>query len=219
MTDDERYERWLDQLERIIQEVYNAHLYRFLWRGLAEITQAADLPPSVIFDALGVWYAGAQAVNVRRQVDRSKGVVSLHRLLAEIARYPAVVSRERHLSLWGDDEDWQREGNKNYDRFSGGRERNSVDRGIVRADLASLREAANVVEQYVNEAIAHTAEAGRHTVPTFAELNAGIDTVGEVVTKYTSLLRAQILWELVPVIQYDWKAPFRQAWIIEGEVA
>lgn len=40
---------------------------------------------------------------------------------------------------------------------------------------------------------------------------SGDQASGELVKKYASLLEATILWELEPVIQYDWKAPFRQA--------
>ncbi len=51
---------------------------------------------------------------------------------------------------------------------------------------------------------------------TYAELNAAIDQIGDLVKKYASLLKAEVLWQLEPVIQYDWKAPFRQAWIPSG---
>lgn len=52
-------------------------------------------------------------------------------------------------------------------------------------------------------------------VPTFGDLNNAVDEIGELVRKYASLLNAEILWQLEPAIQYDWKAPFRQAWIRE----
>src|SRR5438132_12933901 len=97
---DARWARWVSDLERITQETYSLHHYRQLWRGLAEITQAANLPSSTIFDAFGVWYATTQAASVRRQLDGRRGVVSLRRLLEDIARHPGVASRERHVALW-----------------------------------------------------------------------------------------------------------------------
>jgi hypothetical protein len=61
-----------------------------------------------------------------------------------------------------------------------------------------------------------SAERSRRTRSSFgalAELIGAIDQIGELVKKYASLLQATVLAELEPVIQYDWKAPFRQPWI------
>lgn len=218
LGNDEVYARWLDHLAGIVNEVYTMHMYRFLWRRLAEITQSADLPPSVIFDAFGVWYASTQAAAVRRQVDRRRDVVSLVRLLEEIAAHPEVMTRDRHLALWRrDDGDFEEPGNRNYDRFAGARERDVVETTLVRGHIQTLTETAEVVRTYVNEVVAHTADETTHAVPTFAELNAAIDTIGEIVKEYASLLKAEVLWQLEPVIQHDWEAPFRQRWITEDE--
>ncbi len=189
------------------------HHHRQLWRGLAEITQAADLPPSAIFDALGVWYSTSQTAAVRRQVDRTRGVVSLVRLLEDVARHPGAITRERHIALWESEVMFKAEAHANFDRFSGGRQRDRIDVALVRADVATLNAAGRAVENFVNETVAHAAETPQHEVPTFMTLNAAIDTIGELARKYASLLKAEMLVQLEPVIQYDWKAPFRQAWI------
>jgi hypothetical protein len=212
---DARYERWVGQLERIVQEVYRINHYRFLYRGLAEITQVANLPPSAIFDALGIWYATTQSASVRRQLDRRRGVVSLYRLLSEIANHPEVMTRDRHLALWKDEAD-SREAQSNFDRFAGSRERDQVDVRQVREDMARLRAIGRTVEHYVDEAVAHNADETTDEAPTYADLNAAIDAIGEIVKKYASLLKAEILWVLEPVIQGDWKAPFRKPWIPPG---
>lgn len=68
--DDATWARWIREIDRITQQTYRLHHYRQLWRGLAEITQAANLPPSTVFDAFAVWYATSQAASVRRQLDR-----------------------------------------------------------------------------------------------------------------------------------------------------
>lgn len=218
---DARWNRWGAELERIIREVYTANHFRNLWRGLIEITQATELPPSAIFDAFGVWYATTQTAAVRRQLDRRKDVVSLWRLLDNIARNPGTATRERHVALWRTDDErdfavaaFKERGHENFDRFSGGRHRDTIDAALVRDDLKTLSALGGVVERYVNEAIAANERARQ--VPTYAELNAAIDEIGRLVTKYASLLKATILIELGPVIQHDWKAPFRQPWIPEG---
>lgn len=115
------YSRWLGWLETIENETLTLFLYRDYWRGLAEITQAnPEIPRSTVFDAFVVWYASTQATSVRRQLDRDTRSVSFWRLLTELADQPAVMTRERHIGLWGDGgEAWRQEANENYDRFAG----------------------------------------------------------------------------------------------------
>jgi hypothetical protein len=214
MIADERYERWVQQIDRITQETYWLHHHRQLFRGLAEITQAADppLPSSVFFDAIGIWYVATQGTNVRRQLDRTRGTVSLARLLDEVAHYPGVMTRQRHLDVWTDPE-FVELAHANFDLFSGARERDGIDVALVRADLARLEQLGGVVQGYVNDAITHTADQTVHAVPTFDQLNAAIDAIGDLVKKYASFLKAVTLWQFEPIIQEDWRAPFRRAWI------
>jgi hypothetical protein len=214
-ADEARWKKWGDHLERIVQETYRTHHYRQLYRSLAEITQAANLPTSSIFDAFGVWYVTTQTSSVRRQLDRTKRTVSLRRLLDDIAQNPHVASRERHVALWvaNTPQPIIDEAHANFDRFAGARDRDRIDAALVRADLHQLKAVGDVVERYANEAVAHTSIEETRTMLTYSELNAAIDEIGGLVKKYASLLKATILLQLEPVIQHDWKAPFRQAWI------
>jgi hypothetical protein len=211
-TPEERYQRWVRWIDRIRDATYSLFHYRRLWTELPEMTEAANLPPSTIFDAFGVWYATTQQVAVRRQVDRRRDTVSLRRLLEDIAANPGVATRQRHLAAWGGDEDFSREAHRNFDRFAG-EGRNTINRAMVREDITALENAAAIVKRYADEAIAHMADDIETQVPTFGELNDTIDTIGELVKKYVSLLQAVWLVELVPVIQEDWKAPFRRPWL------
>ena len=70
---------------------------------------------------------------------------------------------------------------------------------------------------YVNEYVAHRAEIQAAEIPTFADLHGAMDAVGEIVGKYASLLKAEMLAELTPQIQEDWLAPFRQPWLVEDD--
>jgi hypothetical protein len=210
------WSRWKDQLDKILQEIYTANLYRVFWRGLAEMTQAVELPASGIFDAFGVWYATTQATAVRRQLDHDPRSVSLWGLLDDIARNPQVASRQRHVARWlegGPDGQLEAEGHDSFDLFAGGRDQDQIDPDLVRVDIAELEAAASAVREYTNKAIAHT-DVGAHQVPTFVELNAAIDQIGVLAQKYASLLKAEMIWQVEPVIQYDWKAPFRKAWLL-----
>jgi hypothetical protein len=125
------------------------------------------------------------------------------------------MTRERHVAIWaaGGDEHLEAEGHRNFDRFCKTPGDDQLDPNLIRADIAKLNEAGQVVEGYVNETVAHTADETTHQVPTFADLNAAIDIIGDLFMKYTSLVKAEAFFDLVPTIQYDWKAPFRQPWI------
>lgn len=205
------WQRWREHLERITQETYRLHHHRHLWHELAEITQAADLPPSVFFDALAIWYVSTQGVAVRRQLDRTRGSVSLIRLLDDIRRHPEIATRDRHIAAWGESA-VAGEADRNFDRFAerGG---DMIAPALVRADMRELVLSGEVVKGYVDQTIAHAANEATRAVPTYEDLNAAIDRIAAVVQKYSSLLNAEIHGQFEPVIQSDWKAPFRQAWI------
>jgi hypothetical protein len=229
---DERVSGWVVQLERITQQIYSLHHYRALWRRLAEITQATNLPFSVFFDALPIWYVHTQGVGVRRQLDTTKGTVSLLRLLEDIERHPGTMTRQRHVALWvGDDpqpvineaDGWSwtpflDEAHANFDRFSGGRERDVISKEVIRSDIEAIKSAGRLVTDYVNDAVAHTTLRPERQVPTYADLNEAIDKLAELVNKYTSYLKASTIMQFEPIIQGpDWTAIFRVPWIQPGD--
>lgn len=220
MSTEELHEKWTAWLEQIEHETMTLWLYREYWRGLTEITQANDLPPSTFFDALGVWYAATQLAAVRRQLDHDMRSVSFWRLLTEMSEHPEVMTRERHVVLWDDEnhwaEDWMREpwlarARENYDRFAEAGNDTIAPRRTLQ-DRAELEDLAQPLREYVNRRIAHTAETELQAVPTFGELNAAVDKLGDLLQKYVSLFRAAALVQVAPEIQEDWLAPFRVPW-------
>ena len=109
--EDGLYEKWRAWIERVYDETVTLFAYRSFYRGVAEMTQAnEEIPPSSLFDALGAWYATTQAMGVRRQTDVGADALSLAKLLTNMADHPEVMTRSRFLSLWGDEEHWQRRG-------------------------------------------------------------------------------------------------------------
>jgi hypothetical protein len=219
MSADALYEKWLGWLQTVQDETMTLWLYRDYWRGLAEMTKAADLPPSTFFDALGVWYAAAQTTGVRRQLDRDRRSVSIWRLLTEMAQRPDVMTRQRHVAIWRIED--EREGakeamaqlaNENYDKFAGaGNDIIAPPRTLE--DRTWLEDIAERIVEHVNKRVAHTDEENLAKVPSYDELNVAIDETGELLRKYVSLFEATILAEIAPVHQADWRAPFRQAWL------
>lgn len=89
-----------------------------------------------------------------------------------------------------------------------------LDPDIPTADLEALKATAKRVRLYANEHIAHA--AANPTVPempTYGDLHEAIDALGAICQKYTQVLTASwtVQWE--PVIQDDWEAIFRVAWL------
>jgi hypothetical protein len=216
---DALYKKWVRWFEQISNETHTLFLYRDYWRGLVEMTQAhGNIPPSTFFDALGVWYGATQATSIRRQLDSDRRSISFRNLLAEIAAHPEVMSRQRHVELWRNDdqrdgaqEAWKQRANGNYDRFAGGGH-DVIDPERTRADLERLEQIGRPVVRFVNKAVAHTDEEALGSTSTYEELNAVIDELGGLLEKYSSLLTATIVGALVPVHQGEWRQAFRVAW-------
>ena len=218
-VEDRLYEKWLARFDQLTHEAHTLFLYRDYWRGLVEMTQANDdIPPSTFFDALGVWYRTTQATSIRRQLALDPRSISFHNLLADVSGHPEVMTRERHVGLWKDDdprewarEAWQREGNANYDRIAGSG-KDMIDPALSSVDLDRLVAIGEPVVTFVNKAVAHTDEEALGSTSTYAELNAVIDELGELLKKYSSLLTATVVGSLAPVHQQEWREAFRVAW-------
>jgi hypothetical protein len=98
--------------------------------------------------------------------------------------------------------------------FIGWRARGRIlDPAIARRDLEALQVAARKVRLYVDQHVAHDQTEPTAALPTFEELHAAIDTIGEIFKRYTAVLTAGSYVSLEPFIQSDWKAIFRVAWL------
>jgi len=207
---DSRIEKWLGWLEGTIRaDVYAMYLNRCVFRELGAMTRARELPSSYFFDYLGQTYATTQLVAVRRQAETSSRVCTLGRLLREIAQNPEQISRDFYVGLWEDERD---RGSKAFDAFAG-RDVEHLPPAVVSTDLDELAGTAASVKAYVDEYVAHSDARGKAAVPQFADLDAAIDSIGELFKKYHGLLTASVHTTLVPVLDHDWKAVFRQPWI------
>ena len=119
------------------------------------------------------------------------------------------------MALWLRDPafEWtERDGRASYERFADATGE-QLDVAAVEADRERAVEAADAIKRYVDERVAHRNLQLVAEVPTWGEVNAAIDTMAEIVNKYSSLLKASSYAFFEPVFQYDWEAPFRQAWL------
>jgi AbiU2 len=186
-------------------------LHRHVFREVAAITQARDLPVSYFFDYLGETYATSQLIAVRRQADTSSRVCTLGRLLTEIADDPERISREFYVGLWDADGPG---GGSAFDSTFAGEVGSHIDPALVRRDLGALSETAERVTGYVDEYVAHKDARAKAGVPAFEDLNAAIDSIGKLYDKYNNALTGgSSHGSLIPILDPGWKAVFRQPWI------
>ena len=213
---DSRIEKWLRWLEKEIQqEIFDMNLRRYVFRDVGEIIEAnGSLPPSYWFEFSSDTYATTQAVAIRRQAEVDARVISLGQLIAEIGSDADRLTRKFWVGLWSNS-DALRFGIPDHaftKHFAPGGG-DHLDPAVPEADLARLARDAESVKRYVDQHIAHNDAKPRGGLPTFEDVNASIDLIGELFIKYANLLTASTWTTVVPVMQDDWQAIFRERWI------
>lgn len=214
MTPHVRWLRWLDVIE---DEINSMVTNRLIYQRLREIIQGNDaLPPSHFLIFVSGVYANAQAMAIRRQVDTRSDVVSIARLLNELANEPERVRRSWYVARWGPGKHMQQAAESAYDTLVGpGMDQpTSVTLRGFRAELG--REAAKVL-RYANEHVAHYAKARLTRPPkrvaSFAELHGAVDAVYARYEWLIALLLQKSRATVEPTFQYDWEAIFRHPWL------
>jgi hypothetical protein len=190
------------------------HWNRAVYREVGDIVRAnSSLPPSSFFTFLADTYATTQSIAVRRQSEVGSRVVSLGRILTEIADDPERLTREWYLAVRDADDayiagrefdDWAGEGGAH------------VRPETVRHDLDRLKAEVSTVTRYVDRALAHADQDSLDDLPTFEALDAAIDLLGGLFNKYTGLVRATSWATLEPVAQDYWIGVFTEPWIPAG---
>jgi hypothetical protein len=211
MTDDERFKKWVEWIMIIHEDVEHAILSRHIRQEVASIIDANPRiqRPSSFYEWMAAVYSDSGLMAVRRQLDKDPQSISLARLLSEIATYPHVLSRGRFVGMY--QPELQNVAHHEFDRrvASGA---NHIDPAVVQADLETLYKRTRDVERYGTKRVAHSDEKGPKNIPTFQELDDVLEFIHELRVKYLFLLRALSYRE--PVWTYDWKAIFREPWIL-----
>jgi hypothetical protein len=152
-------------------------------------------------------------VSIRRLVDWNKRTVSFIRLMEDMKRHPEVISRRRfthpYKSLM------KRYGHRDYEHFAKPGQ-NILDRSVIDTHRRTIVRSQKKIRHFLNNHIAHSNRYRRRQFPTFAELEMCLDTLEILVKEYALLFNHVALLHVAPVIQYDWKAPFRVTWLQEN---
>lgn len=215
----DKWRRWVSHEGFVREEVLMLHLRRYVWQETARMVRENEsLPDSYWWRFLVDNYIACQAVAIRRQADTNPRVVSLGRLLTEIRDDAARITRLVLAGIWQPEDSWgERDLDEAFERFSGAA-RGHVDPAIPEADLVALRSGAATVTVYADRHLAHvdSRPLPPEELPSVNDLHAAIDLIGSHFRRYHLLLTSADMPVLIPILQHDWTAPFRQAWIPPG---
>ncbi|MFY9821679.1 MAG: hypothetical protein WAM82_09855 [Thermoanaerobaculia bacterium] len=156
-------------------------------------------------------YVDSQLMGIRRQLDRDKRSVSLANLIASMEGASGLLTREAHLSLYR--ESMERPANRTFDLLAGKGD-DVYPAARLRGALRALEQVRAVHGKYMNKRLAHLDRGpleGR--LPTYRDLSTAVGKLEKLVIHYHLLFEAEDYRSLVPVVQYDWEAIFRQAWL------
>jgi hypothetical protein len=216
-----KWRRWIEG-PTIRADVLTMHLQRDAWREVSKIIQAhGSLPDSYWWEFMLDTYITTQAVAVRRQADTHRDVASLAKLLEQMSADAGRVTRDFWLDLWREEDGtldaWNRRDAEEQwaEHWGGGA---TLDPAVPAGDLAALQKSAASVTGFVDKHIAHAEahpaeQVSPKAVLKVADIHDAIDVIGETFSRYSTLFTASGYVTLVPVIQHDWRAIFREPWI------
>lgn len=211
---DQLFEKWCSWLEEITTHVLNLFHNRNIWREMSQALH--DYEAGVFLAHYADLYVAGQSLAVRRIADDRAGgpTLSLGRLLGDLGRNPAVMSRDRYVARHaaGGDEFgyWTRHAQATFDaKFGNADGLLCVVKNGDRSERVSS--ASKSISDFADRYVAHVDSRGLDDLPTFEDLDRAIDEVGELLQDVTLLLTARSLMNTEPTIQENWRRPFRSA--------
>lgn len=214
MSDDAVFAKWDKWLSTIYDDVQQLLVNRHIVREVQEIIRSNPSIQSddTFYGTMWLCYATTAVIGIRRQLDTDMDSVSFARLLSEIQNRAEVLSRQRYVALYLGSTVGTDYADEEFDKFAGARGPH-VDPAGVGNDLLTLNQKGQKVREFTNKRIAHHDKAEFKNIPTFAEVDECLDYLESLLTKYVALFRAEVLMQVVPDWQYDWKEVFRRPWI------
>lgn len=206
----EKWQRWIreDLFQDIVGLFYERTMYRQYWNIVVDAPDVVRSGPQ-----FHSWvrhnYARAVALGLRRQVDQRRDVVSLRRLMIELAAASEGVTREWYVDMAGPDEFLQKRARESFDRWG----QDHVERRTVRQDIDRLVEVTSPAVQWVDSTVAHLG-ANRKELEIslkFTDLHEAVDVVVELYKSYSTLLTGA--YPAVEQLAVDpWEHIFEVAW-------
>ena len=209
-----KFKQWKRQFKIIKNQITELAFRRFIYR---EVTKLIQKNPrlqvrSAFYDWMHSVYVTDMTMSIRRLVDWNKRTISFIRLMEDIRRHPEVISRRRFTYPYKNF--MKQYGHRDYERFAKPGQ-DILDRSLIAIHRRTIVRSQKKIRHFLNNHIAHSNKYRRRQFPTRAELEMCLDTLEILIKEYALLFDRVALLNVAPVIQYDWMAPFRVAWLQE----
>lgn len=176
--------------EQVRDELIRLMVKRQLWRDHNQALKGDGVegPTALVHHWIHDNYLDSIVIGLRRAIDSSKGVVSLRKVLDEIAKNCSEFTLERFKKLYGNPHEQLAELDFKAYSCNG----ITIDQALVRRDIKKLREDHRRLIDLANHRVAHfqpsMPEQASATPVTFRDLDHALDGVVEVMNKYLVLL-------------------------------
>lgn len=210
-----RWRRWLPSMRRDMTHLLGS---REIFWGLQEVAKENSeiLSPGDFFDWMCRNYISAISIGIRSFVDQDRRSHSLWRMLYEILERPGVIDCESHARMYRSTSTGIEFGRHCFQNVVG-KGAVLLSQGSVRSDLKILEDASERVRRYVNKRVAHrTSPGGIRRLPKFNEVDAALDVLDKILSKYDFLLTASGIESFRATRQHDWRQVLWEPWIPEG---
>lgn len=217
--DEANRRRWLEWLERISADIHRLYDDRERMRGLLEVLGANPAIPNPGFFVNWVirLYVQAVVMGVRRQSENRRDSISLGRLLDGIVAHPESLTRESYLAHFEGCSEERRDIAREEFEEAAGTDGPHIKAEIVLRDRDMLNKVAEAVRIYANKKVAHDDPQNAEVKLTFGQIDAALDQLGELLERYTLLLKAASLANVAPTHQFEWRETFTVPWIAPAE--
>ena len=226
-----KLDKWLRWMEPIHDEILMlVQDEKVFWEVQDIIRENPRIQkPSSFYRYLERSYISHALAGLRRQIKPHKDSISFVGLLKDIAENPAELSLNYYRSRWTADEgrldetgpalleaavgvDLIAEEFSQYADATG----THVCSQMVKTDFAKLKESAEACEEFGDKRIHHRDKKDPKVVPTHPQLRNCIDLLDKTYVKYHSLFYAEAIatGTMAPTPDYDWKAIFREPWLV-----
>ncbi len=211
---DNRFNKWNKWLDIIYLEIRSLSVNRNIFWEVQNIIKNNPKiqKPSSFYEFLGSTYVVSALMGVRRQIKINKDSISFAKLLKEICDTPEILSRDRFVALYKGST-VEHLANRHFDKFAG-KVGSHVDSDLIRLNLEELKIKVRKCEKFADQRIAHFDKRASKNIPTFKDLDDCINFLEELIKMCYLLFRAVSLTSILPVYQYDWKAIFREPWLL-----
>jgi len=158
---------------------------------------------------MGCTYTDTIVMGLRRLVDTRRDVVSLSRLLMDMARHCTALTRTHYVALH--DATFQAEAHAWFTELAGADLDHVPSARVTELDKR-LRAACRDVSRFASEQVAHRAYRAKVS-PKFDDVRTALVEAFLVYHWCSRLLKSVVQDQLVPVIQEDWLRVFTVPWM------